>query len=101
MTDIKTLEALINDYLDKHGNTLTQWAKNDYDYAQTLPEDKQIEIVPELLQAINLYIEDRERLARKAFLNELVEEIDNLDVNDSVAMSAIRNVLSQLKELEG
>jgi hypothetical protein len=64
MSDI---EQMLYKYMDKHGNTISQWKNNDYDYAQTLPENEQMEIVPELVALI----QEQVRLARISELKQL------------------------------
>ena len=98
MTDINTLDEILD---EPDSVELVEYELSDALKDQGVRPNVYPKLTDKAKQALNLYIEERERLARKAFLNELVEEIDNLDANDSVAMGAIRNVLSQLKELEG
>jgi hypothetical protein len=66
----KELDDLLLAYMEKHGNTISQWRNNDYDYAQTLPENDQQEIVPELKQAITNLIN---KYNREAIKNEFLK----------------------------
>jgi hypothetical protein len=70
MSDI---EQMLYKYMDKHGNTISQWKNNDYDYAQTLPENEQMEIVPELVALIQEQVEQAQLNRTNAVKNRLHE----------------------------
>lgn len=74
-TKIEEIRQTLNEYMSKHGNTISQWKNNDYDYAQTLPVDEQEEIVPELITKI----ESLTKEAVSEALQELKDELPNKD----------------------
>jgi len=68
----KELEKVLYLYMNKHGNTLSQWKNDDYDYAQTFPATEQEELVPELVTTL-------ESLIALAVQSGKIEELDDMD----------------------
>lgn len=96
MSDI---EQMLYKYMDKHGNTISQWKNNDYDYAQTLPENEQMEIVPELVALI----QEQVRLAQLNTLMQLKIDYMNhtLSTYPTEWTPIINFIENQIKELKG
>lgn len=95
------LEKLLWAFHDDYGNSLSEWKNKDYDFAQTLSENEQLQIRPELIQALTAYV-TRQRLDELkgllAFRNDFGEGIPTNRGTIYSRETTVKNRIAQLQQ---
>ena len=100
MTDIKTLEEIFKGWkYSKPKNTFRGWWKKSRPgYMQNQMTEAEMRNIK---QALNIYIEERERLARIDEVNELDKFLDNQKAVGAVRAWSLQRKQMIKSELEG